>query len=174
MYLEARFGWLESQFLDFSLEQAQSYSVGAQRVDVVRELDFSGNRLLNSPQFKMSLTAEQTIPLGRYGSLTGRWDGAWSDDTYYDASEGKGTPTFEGNFVLPENTIAQEAFWLHNFRVSYRTPDGSMELAAWVRNATDEVYRTYAFDASGLDVNQTTIHFLGEPRTYGLSLGVTF
>jgi outer membrane receptor protein involved in Fe transport len=174
MYLEARFGWLESQFLDFSLQQAQSRSVGNRRVDVIRELDFAGNRLLNSPQFKLSLTAEQTIPLGRYGSLTGRWDGAWSDVTYYDASEGKGTPTFEGIEFLPENTVAQEAFWLHNFRLAYRTPDGSIELAAWVRNATDEVYRTYAFDASALDVNQTTVHFLGEPRTYGLSLAATF
>jgi iron complex outermembrane receptor protein len=174
MFLEARFGWLESQFLDFKQTQTQIQTIGTTKVSISRELDFSGNRLLNSPPFKVSLTAEQTIPLGRLGSLTARWDGAWSDETSYDASEGAGTPTFEGINIFPDNTIGQPAFWLHNFRLGYRTPDGSVELSAFVRNATDELYKTYAFDVSGIPSNATTIHFLGEPRTYGLGLTVNF
>jgi hypothetical protein len=38
----------------------------------------------------------------------------------------------------------------------------------------DEVYKTFAFDVSGITLNATTIHFLGEPRTYGLGLTVNF
>lgn len=174
MFLQGRVSWLESQFLDFVQKQARSQQVGNRQVVQIRELDFSGNRLLNSPQYKLSLTAEQTLPLGRYGSLTFRWDGAWTADTYYDASEGKGTPTFDGVYYFPNNTIGQAAYWLHNFSLAYRTPDGRVELSAWVRNATDEVYKTFAFDASALLTNSTTIYFLGDPRTYGLSLTATF
>ncbi len=43
-----------------------------------------------------------------------------------------------------------------------------------MRNATDEVYKNFAFDVSGIIQNATTIHFLGEPRTYGLSLTANF
>ncbi len=174
MFLEARLGWLESQFLDFKQTQAQIQLIGNTNVTDLRELDFSGNRLLNSPPFKVSLTARQTLPLGRLGSVTLRWDGAWSDETSYDASEGAGTPTFAGVDIFPENTIGQPAFWTHNFRLGYRTPDGAVELGAWVRNATDELYKTFAFDVSGIVLNATTVHFLGEPRTYGLGLTVNF
>jgi outer membrane receptor protein involved in Fe transport len=174
LFLEARASWLETQFLEFIQEQAQTRTLGLRKVNFIRELDFSGNSLLNSPEFKVSLTADQTVPLGRYGSMNFRWDGAWTDEVAYDASEGAGTPTFEGIQFMPDNTIGQKAYWLHNFRVGYRTPDGGIELAAWVRNATDEVYKTFAFDASALQINRTTIYFLGDPRTYGLSLTATF
>jgi hypothetical protein len=41
-----------------------------------------------------------------------------------------------------------------------------------VRNLTDEVYRSFAFDASNF--SNTTIHLLGVPRTYGVTLNVGF
>ncbi|MGH0030248.1 MAG: TonB-dependent receptor [Myxococcota bacterium] len=174
MFLQARFSWLESEFIDFVQRQASQQQVGTNSVVFVQEVDNSGNRLLNSPQFKVSLTAEQTFPLGRFGSLTARWDGAWTDDTYYDATEGRGFPNFQGDQFLPENTIGQKAYWLHNVRVGYRTPDGSIELAGWVRNLTDQVYKTFAFDASALPANKTTVYAVGEPRTYGMTLTAFF
>ena len=173
-FLQARFSWLESQFIDFVQSQATSEQLGLRNQVFVQEIDNSGNRLLNSPQFTVSLTAEQTFPLGRYGSLTARWDGAWTDDVYFDPTEGRGIPNFQGQQILPPNTIGQRAYWLHNLRLGYRTPDGSIELAGWVRNLTDQVYKTFAFDASALEVTETTIYFTGEPRTYGMSLTVFF
>jgi iron complex outermembrane receptor protein len=73
---------------------------------------------------------------------------------------------------LPEDTIAQPAFWLHNVRLAYRPPSGRFEIAGWVRNLTDEVVKTFAFDGSTF--NRTTIYFVGDPRTYGASLVVNF
>jgi outer membrane receptor protein involved in Fe transport len=168
-FLNARIGWLESEFLDFV--QLQQERLSGNRV-VNREIQNTGNRLLNSPQFKVSLTGEQTIPLGRWGALTARYDGTWTDATYYDATAGRGIPNQQSIQYLPENTIGQRPYWLHNLRLSYRLPGGSAEIAAWVRNLTDLPYKTYAFDASSF--RRTTIYFVGDPRTFGGSLIVNF
>jgi len=73
---------------------------------------------------------------------------------------------------LPKDTTAQPAFWLHNLRFSYRTPDNRIEVAGWVRNLTDESYKTFAFDGSTF--NNTTIYFVGDPRTFGGTVTVNF
>jgi iron complex outermembrane receptor protein len=161
-----RFGWLESQFLDFvQIQQAfESDGLGG-TTTVNREVENTGNPLLNSPKFKVSLTAEQTLPLGRWGSITARYDGVWTDTTYFDATEGRGIENADGVEFLPEDTIAQPSFWLHNVRLAYRPPGGRVELAGWVRNLTDTPYKTFAFDGSTF--NRTTIYFVGDPRTYG-------
>jgi outer membrane receptor protein involved in Fe transport len=139
---------------------------------VNRELQNTGNRLLNSPEFKVSITAEQTLPLGRWGALTARYDGVWTDVTYYDATEGRGIPNVSNVEFLPEETIAQPAFWLHNLRLAYRLPGGQIEIAGWVRNLTNEAYKTFAFDGSTF--NATTIYFVGDPRTIGGSVVFNF
>jgi outer membrane receptor protein involved in Fe transport len=146
--------------------------LGNQRITVNREIQNTGNNLLNSPRYKVSLTAEQTLPLGRWGSLTARYDGVWTDTTYYDATQGRGIPNVQNVQFMPEETIAQPDFWLHNFRLSYRSPDGRFELAGWVRNIADEAYKTFAFDGSTF--NNTSIYFVGDPRTYGGTLIVNF
>ena len=64
--------------------------------------------------------------------------------------------------------VVQKAFWQHNVRLGYRTPDSKIEIAGWVRNVTDTVYKTYAFDASTFA--NLTINFVSEPRTFGLDL----
>jgi iron complex outermembrane receptor protein len=173
-FLNVRFGWLESQFLDFVQLQQDIIQdpVSHQQVVVNKELNNTGNRLLNSPEFKVSLTGEQTIPLGRWGSLTARYDGVWTDTTYYDATQGLGIPNDQNIQFLPDDTIAQPAYWVHNLRLSYRPPGGRVEIAAWVRNLTNEAYKTFAFD--GNTFNQTTIYFVSEPRTIGGSLVVSF
>jgi outer membrane receptor protein involved in Fe transport len=171
-FVNVRFGWLESQFLDFvQFQQSRIGGMGGQRV-INRVIQNTGNRLLNSPQFKLSLTGEQTIPLGRWGSLTARYDGVWTADTYFDATEGLGIPNIDNVQYLPENTIGQPAFWLHNLRLSYRLPGGQVEIAGWVRNLLDTPYKTFAFDASTFQ--GTTIYFVGDPRTFGGTLVVNF
>jgi hypothetical protein len=171
-FVNVRFGWIESQFLDFVQIQQEVVSLGGIQTIINRELQNTGNSLLNSPEFKVSLTAEQTLPLGRWGSFTARYDGVWTDTTYYDATEGRGIPNVENILFLPEDTIAQPSFWLHNFRLAYRPPSGRFEIAGWVRNLTDEVVKTFAFDGSTF--NRTSIYFVGDPRTYGATLVVNF
>jgi outer membrane receptor protein involved in Fe transport len=171
-FVNVRFGWIESQFLDFVQLQQEKVRLGAIQTTVNRELQNTGNSLLNSPRFKVSLTAEQTLPLGRWGSVTARYDGVWTDTTYYDATEGRGIPNVQEVQFLPKDTIAQPDFWVHNFRLAYRAPSGRFEIAGWVRNMTDEAYKTFAFDGSTF--NDTSIYFVGEPRTYGGTLSVNF
>jgi outer membrane receptor protein involved in Fe transport len=171
-FLNVRFGWLESQFLDFVQLQQERVLLGNQRVTVNRELQNTGNRLLNSPQFKVTLTAEQTIDIGNWGSITARYDGTWTDTTYYDATEGRGIPNVQNFQFLPEDTIAQPDYWLHNLIVTYRTPDEKIELSGWVRNLGNEAYKTFAFDGSTF--NNTTIYNVSDPRTYGVTFTVFF
>jgi iron complex outermembrane receptor protein len=171
--LQVRFAWLQSQFLDYTQIQVVRRSFGFGNAIVVNnQIQSTGNPLLNSPKFKISLTAQQTVPLGRLGNLTARWDGAWTADTNYDATNSRGIPNFVGNQFLPEHTIGQRAFWIHNLRLGYMTPNGGVELAGWVRNVENKVYKSFAFDASSF--NGTTIFAVGAPRTFGGSVMTTF
>jgi outer membrane receptor protein involved in Fe transport len=173
MKLQARLAWLQTQFLDYTQVQVAERSFGqGNNVVANNEIQNSGNPLLNSPQFKVSLTAEQSVPLGRMGKLTARWDGAWTDDTNYDAQNARGVPNFDGEQFLPKNTIGQRAYWIHNLNLTYSVPSGGVQITGWVRNLEDKVYKNFAFDASTFA--KTTVYYVGEPRTYGVSLTASF
>jgi len=172
LMLQVRFAWLQSQFLDYTRVVTERRAVGNDSFVLNNEIQATGNPLLNSPEFKISLTAQQTVPLGRLGSLTARWDGAWTAETTYDATNSRGVPNFEGNQFLPKHTIGQRAFWIHNLRLGYMTPNGGVEIAGWVRNVEDKVYKTFAFDVTSQ--NQTTIYAVSAPRTYGVQVMTTF
>jgi outer membrane receptor protein involved in Fe transport len=101
-----------------------------------------------------------------------RYDLNWSDAVYFDPNEGRGTPAQDGRDPLPQYGVGQNPFFLHNVRLAYRTPTGNVEVAGWVRNLTDEVYKNYAFDASAFA--QLVLNFVGEPRTIGMDLTITF
>ncbi|MAG34366.1 MAG: hypothetical protein CL908_26115 [Deltaproteobacteria bacterium] len=167
-----RFGWLQSRFLDFTQRQLQQGQLNGEAFIAVTEIDNSGNRLLNSPQFTVSITIEPTFDLGGMGFLKLRYDGNWKDDTFFDATEGRGIPNEDGDLILPQFSIGQKAYWLHNFRVSYANADETFELAGWIKNATNQAYKTFSFDASTFQ--STTVHFVGEPRFYGLSTTFRF
>jgi len=175
-FLNVRFSWLKSQFLDFvRTDQFLNTTGGGGDIVRFKQTQNSGNPLLNSPEYKVSITAEQTLPLGsggRYGYLVGRYDVVWTDKSYYDASKGVGLGDENGNYFLPNSTIAQDPFWVHNIRLAWRAPGGRVEIAGWGRNLTNEAYKTFAFDGSTF--RRTTIYYVGDPRTYGGSLVVTF
>ena len=66
------------------------------------------------------------------GSLAAQLDGTWKDDH---------------NFNLTVTPVIQEkAFGLINARLSYTTSDEKWSGSIFVRNLTDEYYRTYSFD----------------------------
>jgi iron complex outermembrane receptor protein len=172
----ARGSWLESQYLDFTntvFARGLDATVNPPRgITIPVEVDYSGNQLINSPRFKLNLALNWAIDLGRFGVLTPRWDATWSDDIFFDATEGRGNPDVNGTLSLPEHAIGQRANWQHNARLSYKTPDSNIEVAAWVRNVGNKAYKTYAFDAG--EFSQIVLNFVGEPRTYGLDVNFTF
>ncbi|MFP6654156.1 MAG: TonB-dependent receptor [Myxococcota bacterium] len=170
--LDIKFAWLEGEFLDFVQTQLRDRQIGFSVQQIQTEVDQSGNRLLNAPRYSVTLTARQAFPLGRYGSLVARWDGTWKATTYYDASEGRGGPNKDGIFVLPKDTIAQEPFWIHNLRLAYYTPDELIEVALWARNVENRTFKSFAADVTAFQ--KTTLFFVGEPRTFGVSTSIRF
>lgn len=170
----SRFGWIESEFLDFTQEVFRLINQGPTlppRILPVT-IDWTGNRLPNTPRFKWSGSLEYVLDLARWGQVIPRWDYVWTDDVSFDASDGRGAPSIENEIFMPKHAIGQQAYWLHNLRLTYRTPSGSTEIAGWVRNLTNETYKTLAFDASagaGLVGN-----LLGDPRTYGVTLSFSW
>ena len=171
--LEGHLGWLESEFLDFSRERTIAVG-GAVLTDII---DYTGNRLPNTPRFKASGSASWEIPLGRWGFLIPRYDFTYTDDVFFDPSQGQGPPPLGTELPRrPKYGIGQRAYWLHSARITYRVPQlvedqvGSIEISGWVRNFTDEVYKSYVADA--IPGFSSLLNFVGDPRTYGLS--VTF
>lgn len=167
--LETTVGWLRSQFLDFTQTQRGLAGMG---VPTQETIDFSGNPLINSPEWKVVIAAEWRLDFGRYGAVIPRYDAVWTDDIFFDASGGRGIPNANGVQNLPEYAIGQRAHWMHNIRLAYQAPGGHLEFAGWIRNLEDKVVKTYAFDASRF--SQVVINFVGEPRTYGFSFSFKF
>ncbi len=167
--LTVRFGWLESQFLDFvnTIERLDPATL----LPFQQEENYTGNPLPNAPQFKVSGTVRWPFELGGLGTFTPRYDVDWTDDTFFGPNGGRGIEDIQGN-SLPEYTIGQKAYIRHNLRFSYLTPDGMIEVSGWVRNLTDTRYKTYAFDARIFAA--TVINFVGEPRTAGADISIRF
>ena len=122
----------------------------------------------NSPQFSVSGTAEWSYDFGRFGALIPRYDFTWRDDTHFDTNESRGSKNNRGEIFLPEHAIGQRAFVLHNLRLSYRSPEGNIEISGWVRNLSNLQYKQTAFDASTF--SQLTINYVGDPRTWGMGI----
>jgi outer membrane receptor protein involved in Fe transport len=171
--LRVNFGWLETQFLDFTQFQLRSIrdGQGQQRL-FEKAIVHTGNRLLNSPQYSVSIIASQLLDLGRYGAFTFNYNAVWTDDVYFDPTEGAGIPTADGRSVLSDTMIGEKAYWLHGVSLNYTPRDTTLSITGWVRNLTNEAYRNFSADLSTF--LGSTIHFIGEPRTYGMTVGVQF
>jgi len=174
MNLVTRFGWLENRFTDFTQRQDALLNIEGSARILVTDIDQTGHRLLNSPRFSVSIIASQAFDLGRLGIVTFRYNGAWKDSVFFDASEGRGVPNpvDETQFLLSDDTIGQKAFWLHGAGIDWAFAESSLVIAVWGRNLTNEGYKTASFDLNRfLD---TTLHFVGDPRTYGATLRMEF
>ena len=163
-----RAGWLETRFLRFT--QLQPRIQDNRPIELVE--DNSGNPLINSPRFKVSGTLTWEFILDGVGSITPRYDFTWSDDSFFDPAEGRGSLNGNGIRGNPKFRTGQPAYILHNVRVTYTTPEGNISMAGWCRNVTDTRYKTAAFDVSAF--SKVTINFVGEPRSCGGEVKLTW
>jgi iron complex outermembrane receptor protein len=168
--LSGNFGWLHGEYLDFTTTSFFNLGPGFPSVPV--SVSYAGLPLQNAPEFKASGTLEWTFDLGRWGYLIPRYDINWTDDAFFDPNQGHGSIAVGNRPALPDYAIGQKAYYLHNVRLAYRTPTGNVELAGWIRNIDDTVYKNFAFDASKF--SSITINFPGQPRSIGFDLTVTF
>ena len=166
--LNARFGWLDSKFLDFQSKSLINPPGAPPPITVTN--DFTGNTLLNSPEFSVSGGFSWAFELGRYGTLTPRYDFSWTDEVFFDPTEGRGKTRGAGQ--LPEGTLGQSAYVTHNVRLGYRPADSGIEVSGWCRNVTDERSKTYAFDASRF--RSVVINFVADPRSCGADVSFSW
>ncbi len=169
--LAMNFGWLESQFLDFVDQRLvqQNLGFGIPPINTQLNEEFSGNRLQNSPKYSVSLSATYDFDMGRLGTIKPGYFSTWTDDVSFDKAEGRGLVNQFGQTFLPKNAIGQQAFWLHNLRLEWANQSESISVAGWVRNATNKVYKLFAFetgDYAGI--------LVGDPRTYGADITLTW
>ena len=67
-----------------------------------------------------------------------------------------------------------EPYGLLNLRASLESEDGRWRLSLWGKNLTDETYKQRLFDLANQDQVGQKFIVLGEPRTYGVELKVTY
>ena len=148
------FGWLNSTYTDFSVPLK---FITNQGTEITTVEDYSGNRLINSPEWAFAGYAQWAFT-SSYGTLIPRFDWTFKSEVFFN----------------PENDplISQPAFWLTNFRLGYQTPAGNMEVAFWVKNVTDKVYRLDVLNLARF--RGTILYAMGDPRTYGISFQVRF
>ncbi len=115
------------------------------------------NQLQNTPDFTISVGAQYTQPLGDDYNLVGRVDYYWQTDMY-----GR---IFNG----PADKISS---WdVMNMQLTLNAPDNQWYVRAFIKNVFDKDNLTGMYltsPTSGLYTNG----FYGDPRTYGLTVGL--
>jgi hypothetical protein len=118
--------------------------------------DFSNNDLSRSPEWKITLSGEYEIPLGRFGSLTPRVQYTWQDDTYFRA--------FNRDFDL------QEAHHLTNAKLIWTSPEQTWTVEAFVENIEDETPKQNIL-VGPRQIDSPPLVWYGPPRFYGVQVG---
>jgi len=146
--LNYSFGYTNARFKDLKLSQNGSV------------VDLSGRRQVFTPEVTSMLAAQYSYPLGNLFSegpsshhlaqqrinLVARGEWRYLGNTWFDLA----------------NTIKQPSYSLFNMSVGIRTRNFS--ILFWERNITNKRYIAYAYDFGAAH--------LGNPRTYGVTLGV--
>jgi len=120
--------------------------------------DFSGNRLVNAPELSITGFATYKLDLGGKGFLSPRFDFTYQSRIY----------TTPRNF----DSVGDNSRWIFNVRLGYSDPEEHFEIAGWVRNLTDEIYRVTVFDQGR--ASNSTSSVISQPRSYGATLTMRF
>jgi len=136
-----------------------SGAFGAYTAGQGNTVNLKGNEMPNSPPWTVSLGVQYTFDIGAGYTLVPRADYYWTDTQW--ASIFK-----DGANKVPSYDVA-------NAEVQLNATDAGWYARAWVKNVFNKENMTgeYLTDASsGLFTNA----FVGEPRTYGITMGVHF
>ena len=152
--LFASFGWLNSTYTDFAVSLTSLTGFGTPVTNIE---DYSGNRLINSPEYSFAGYVSWAFT-STYGTLLPRVDWAYKSEVFFSPAN--------------DPKIKQDPFWLLNLRLGYTTPDGNIEISGWVQNLTDEVYRLDMINLARF--RELILYAMGDPRTYGLTVQMRF
>lgn len=120
---------------------------------------FEGDTPVQTPTFSSSVIAryEFSQPVGKVLPFT------QVDYTYRSGVE----------LALANNVAeVQDGYGLLGLRAGIKSADQAWELSAWVRNATDKLYKASSFGAGSTFLPGRIVY--AEPRTYGVTVSYSF
>jgi iron complex outermembrane receptor protein len=118
----------------------------------------NGNDLPDAPEFAFNADARYTFSLS----------GGWQLEPQMNAS-------FIGDhFKEIDNFVEVKGYGRLDLRLALKSPDTRWTLAAFGRNVTDSVYFTGVIPATSAGVVVGQQRIVGQPATYGISLGYGF
>ncbi|MFT5472374.1 MAG: iron complex outermembrane receptor protein [Kiritimatiellia bacterium] len=120
--------------------------------------DFSGNTLRQAPEHSVGGHIQYEIDLGGdRGRLAANVSGAYQSLAYTNVDN-------NSLDVIPGYSVGDA-------RLSWNSADDQWMVQAWVKNFTDEVYRTHVFTQRGGRIGFGTF---APPRTYGLTVQFSY
>lgn len=159
LFLNVGYGWAKTDYglyCDIDL----SFAAPPDPRCPAGSIDFSDVRnFANTPEHNVTAGAQYTIPFSRF-DLIGRIDYYWQSETVL--QNGNNPLAGQGDYNLLHARLAVAGIQL---------PDdaGTLDIAFWGRNLTDEEYRPF-----GIDFGEYIVQTFGERRTYGVDLTYRF
>ena len=123
-----------------------------------KQVDLSGNRLSNAPEFSFRAATDYTIPVGD-AQINLRADLNWQDRVFF--TEFNNADATQGAYA----TI--------NGGIKYTSASGMWSVDVWGRNLTNKFIISNNIITAPL-YNSIRVGSLAPPRTYGVTLGVNF
>lgn len=124
----------------------------------VSGVNVAGNRLSNAPTFTFNATIDLTLIDGDMGRVSVHPDVAYQSSQFFE--------------VLNVPRLRQTSYALVGGHIDWESADGRFNASVWGKNLTDKFYFTSRVDllaGFGFDYNH-----IGNPRTYGVTVGAKF
>ena len=141
LVLEFSFAWIDSEFTE--------YDTINPRTGLVESV--AGNRLNQSPEFKLHVAANYTWNLGDAGELTFRGEFQHTGKYYFDQ--------------FNNDDLAEDGFELINAFLTWRQATQGWAVSVWGRNLDNELHYAQVFGDAAI-----ARAWLATPRTYGVRL----
>jgi iron complex outermembrane recepter protein len=115
--------------------------------------DFSGNQLRQAPENMFNLYLRHVYEMGETGSITSKISYRYQDDSFYDPDNNDIT-------VIPDYSIVDAL-------LSWKSVDEVWSVTAWIKNLTDEEYRTHIYSQRNAQIAFATF---GQPKRFGITV----
>lgn len=159
LVLSGAAAWLDTEYTDYKkgrgFDDSTGVSFGDGMTNILPPRDFSGNRIVRTPEWTFTFGINQNIDFGLNHSIE------LGADAYYN----------DGFFFLPQNSDlhARESYTLVNGRISYFYKPWGLQVTAFGKNITDVKYNEAMFVA---DLGRNQI--LNAPPVYGLRMSLSY
>jgi iron complex outermembrane receptor protein len=115
--------------------------------------DVSGTQLQRAPDHKLALGMQYLFEIGRWGSVTPRYEWSYTDRQHHDV------------FDDPWGRV--DSYSLHNVRVDWLGADGRLRISGFVDNLTNEDYLEYLNPVISIG---GSVALWAPPSTWGIRL----